>query len=308
MGEGTELAIRDEVVQLGTIQTRGPADVIQRASSIATALADIIDKRNLYTILRGKKFVMVEGWSTLGAMLGVLPREVSADRLEDGGYLAVVELVRANDGAIIGRGSALCGMDEVDRKGNLTWGARPEYARRSMAITRATGKAYRLGFSWIMALAGYEPTPAEEIIEGQFSDVAEESQPKPKTKAETNGRPLEPDRLKGFIALKIAQASEDRRTTTITEGHVKSIVDKLQACFAGQTDADLKRHSVTGWLIGKESVKDFVEAEYFALLDWLVPKEHREYGTWDLHPAAYAEAAAILKEALKDAGQEELPL
>ena len=32
-----------------------------------------------------------------------------------------------------------------------------------MAITRATGKAFRLNYSWIMALAGYEPTPAEEM-------------------------------------------------------------------------------------------------------------------------------------------------
>ena len=147
--------------------------------------------------------------------------------------------------------------------------------------------------------------------DAETSDAGEEEpepQPKPKAKAATNGRPLEPDKVRGFITLKIAQGTEVRRTTPITDGHTKSIVDKLQACFAGQPDADLKRHSVTGWLIGKESVKDFVEAEYFALLDWLVPKERREYGTWDLHPAAYAEAAAILKEALKDAGQKELPL
>jgi len=32
-----------------------------------------------------------------------------------------------------------------------------------MAITRATGKAFRLSLSWIMQLAGFDPTPAEEI-------------------------------------------------------------------------------------------------------------------------------------------------
>jgi hypothetical protein len=43
-----------------------------------------------------------------------------------------------------------------------------------MAVTRATGKAYRLAFSWIMNLAGYEVTPAEEMMgvnSGQSSDV-----------------------------------------------------------------------------------------------------------------------------------------
>jgi hypothetical protein len=43
------------------------------------------------------------------------------------------------------------------------WAKRPTYARRSMAITRATGKAFRLGFSWVITLAGYNPTPAEEM-------------------------------------------------------------------------------------------------------------------------------------------------
>ncbi|MBK8185727.1 MAG: hypothetical protein IPK63_23660 [Candidatus Competibacteraceae bacterium] len=39
-----------------------------------------------------------------------------------------------------------------------------------MAQTRATGKACRLAFSWIMSLAGYEPTPAEEMPDKQQSD------------------------------------------------------------------------------------------------------------------------------------------
>lgn len=40
---------------------------------------------------------------------------------------------------------------------------RPRFARRSMALTRATGKACRLALSWIMALAGYQSCPAEEM-------------------------------------------------------------------------------------------------------------------------------------------------
>lgn len=150
--------IEAEYVQLGSVRATSPSDVVVQASSIAGALKAIIAKQKLFTMIRGRKFVRVEGWTTLGAMLGVLPREVSAIRLDDGSYEAMVELVRASDGAVIGRGSAICGMDEE-------WATRKEYARRSMAITRATGKAYRLAFSWIMTLAGYEPTPAEEMDE-----------------------------------------------------------------------------------------------------------------------------------------------
>jgi hypothetical protein len=88
-------------------------------------------------------------------MLGCVAREVST--IEDNGvYIAIVELVRMSDGACISRASAECGEEKP-------WNTRAKYARRSMAQTRATGKACRLAFSWIMSLAGYEVTPAEEM-------------------------------------------------------------------------------------------------------------------------------------------------
>lgn len=61
-----------------------------------------------------------------------------------------------SDGACISRASAECGEEKP-------WNTRARYARRSMAQTRATGKACRLAFSWVMSLAGYEPTPFEEM-------------------------------------------------------------------------------------------------------------------------------------------------
>lgn len=146
------------VLSLGSLAISGPDQIVERASAIATALAKVINDRNLYKKISGRNHVYVEGWTTLGAMLGVTPREVSCVRIDDDGtYEAVVELVRVSDQAVIGRGSAICGTDEP------TWRDRPNYARRSMATTRATGKAYRLAFSWIMNLAGYEATPAEEM-------------------------------------------------------------------------------------------------------------------------------------------------
>lgn len=168
MDEQNEIIVVEaEYLQLGSVRTASPTDLVNKASEVATALSDIIDRQGLATRIQGRDFVRVEGWTTLGAMLGVLPREVGVKRYEDGTYEAIVELIRTSDGAVIGRGSAICGMDEKDKRGKPTWGNRAEYARRSMAITRATGKAYRLAFSWIMTLAGYEATPAEEMTETQ---------------------------------------------------------------------------------------------------------------------------------------------
>lgn len=150
--------------QLGSIPVHSPAHVIDTATNVATPLAELIDKKGLFKIISGKKFVFVDGWTTMGAMLGVVPRnmpELSKCK-EDGEYEETVELVRVLDGMIIGRAAAVCG-GETDK----IWKSRPEYARKSMAITRATGKAFRLSFSWIMTLAGFMPTPAEEMEEEQ---------------------------------------------------------------------------------------------------------------------------------------------
>lgn len=143
-----------------------PEEMVKFATRVANALKDIIVQQNLAVDLsRGKSppYVKVEGWITMGSLLGILPREDYAKELEGGSFEAGVSLVRAVDGRVVSGASSLCGVDETDRYGNSTWGNRPKFARRSMAITRATGKAYRLAFGWIMSLAGYNPTPLEEM-------------------------------------------------------------------------------------------------------------------------------------------------
>ena len=150
-------------VSLGTLQANHPAALVSGAAELACQLAQVIDQQKLSTVIKGKRFVNVEGWTTLATMLGVTAREIATTE-SDGIFTATVELVRMADGACISRASAECGSpDELDKYGKPLWSSRPRYARRSMAQTRATGKACRLAFSWIMSLAGYEVTPAEEM-------------------------------------------------------------------------------------------------------------------------------------------------
>lgn len=136
----------------------GPATMIAQATALASALRDIVERQKLYATISGKKFPQVEAWMTIGRMDNVVAREAEIIRHEDGSYEAAAELVRLSDGMVIGRGSALCGT-----KGDRPWDGRPEPVRRSMAVTRATSRAFRQQYSWIMALAGYEPTPADEM-------------------------------------------------------------------------------------------------------------------------------------------------
>lgn len=146
----------------------GTQDVIKKATEVANILTPIIEQKKLYKTIPNKKdpdhpskHVYVEGWTTMGAMLGVFPRTAFSKRVEREGetiYESRVELFRTS-GEMVGAGEAVCSSKENN------WGYRDEYAIKSMSQTRATGKAYRLSFSWIMTLAGYSSTPAEEMAE-----------------------------------------------------------------------------------------------------------------------------------------------
>jgi hypothetical protein len=186
------IPVSSSSVALGTLQASNPAALVSGAAELAGQLAIVIHRQNLATVIKGKRFVNVEGWTTLATMLGVTAREVCTVE-QDGIYIATVELVRMSDQAVISRASAECGSpDELDKYGKPMWSNRPRYARRSMAQTRATGKACRLAFSWIMSLAGYEPTPAEEI---PLSDEPPQPPPSPPIEPQAPINPPEPQRI-----------------------------------------------------------------------------------------------------------------
>jgi hypothetical protein len=190
-----------------------PAEMVKAAAKLAGILADIIVKQQLFTVIQGKKYVRVEAWATLGSLMGIMPREVDVKEKENGDYEATVELYSIRTDQVVGRGSALCGADE------RRWGAADRYARRSMAITRATGKAYRLGFAWIMSLAGYEPTPAEEMPDHEE---------KPKQKKNHGYEPTNPDHQKALgKALENYQVKDDRAK------------EKISTLMVGRTFQDL---------------------------------------------------------------------
>lgn len=154
MSENSETALAHRhTTDLGT-----PNDLITQATAQATALSRLIEDRKLYSNIGGRKYVRVEGWVPLARMNGVIPRETQNEGQPDGRYIARVQLVRVADGVVLTEASGECGGPDEPM-----WQNRPPYARRSMAATRATGKACRLAYSWVIALAGYEATPAEEM-------------------------------------------------------------------------------------------------------------------------------------------------
>lgn len=167
-----------------------PDDQVLMATKIANSLTKVIEKQRLFHDIQGKKYVKVEGWELLGTFLGILPRERSVIEREDGSFEAAVDLIRASDGVVIGGASAICGTDE------RRWKTADRYARRSMAVTRAVGKAYRSSFSWIISLAGYATTPAEEMPRDEHRDIRKES---PRSGSVYTGETSQQEKVKAIL-------------------------------------------------------------------------------------------------------------
>lgn len=141
------------------------------ATNVANCLAPLVRDQGLSIKGLGgnsdKEYVTVEGWEVLGTMLGIVPVTTIIDELKNDkgrtiGYKARATLyqnpVIQNDeivgGTVIARAESTA--DRSGRQKDL-------FAIASMAQTRALGKAYRMGLSWIMKMAGFEGTPAEDM-------------------------------------------------------------------------------------------------------------------------------------------------
>lgn len=150
MSKTNEIATRTEQVELTS-----PSDIM----NFATNLRDLIVQNKLFTAIKGKNYVNVEGWQIAGAFTGTFPIVESVENLSEGNtykYRAEVSL-RDKEGNKVGYGVAICTNKEPG-KTNFD-----EYAVASMAQTRAVGKAYRMKIGWLLKVAGYETTPAEEM-------------------------------------------------------------------------------------------------------------------------------------------------
>lgn len=156
--ESQALVIRQgqELAPSGLFGASEPVAIIERATCVATALKGVITRQGLISKISGKEYPKCEAWTLLGTMLGVFPVLCWSKPVE-GGWEARVE-AKTRDGAVVGAAEAQC------LRAERNWKDRDDFALRSMAQTRATAKCLRMPLGFVMTLAGYEPTPAEEMV------------------------------------------------------------------------------------------------------------------------------------------------
>jgi len=222
--------------------TDDPDAVIVESTRHANALAKVVDERKLFTTIQGKRHVHVDGWTLLGSMMGVFPVEegeavpVEVDGVK--GFKATVKAV-TRSGETVGRATAYCMRDE-DR-----WRGAKLHALASMAQTRATSKALKGPLGFIVKLAGFSPTPAEEM-----GEVAANSAP-------SFSPPTDVD--------------EERRKKM--ERKVYALLTKLDKADVGMDRETIKRQY--GQWFGTEKVTELDDQQLGELIDRLVAAEER---------------------------------
>ena len=156
---------------------RPPDVVLLEAKKAADALKDVISKKHKPVIFNGEQYLEFEDWQTVGNFYGLKAKTGEAEPVTiDGvaGAKAKAEVIDIRSGRVVGGAEAYCLRDEPN------WARKPWFQLASMAQTRAGSKSLRNILAWVVVLAGYRPTPAEEmegVLKPNIPQVRPQSKP-----------------------------------------------------------------------------------------------------------------------------------
>jgi hypothetical protein len=185
-----------EVQAMGMAMARPPEVVLAEAHKAAVALQGVIKGKKNPVVFNKEQYIESDDWQLLGRFYGLTAKIVSTTPVDYGGvrgFEARAVVVDVRNGIEVSAAEAMClndeekwsarakyeWQDELDADGKKVWDAAakrykgkrvqvgtvavPMFQLRSMAQTRACAKALRNVLAWVVVLAGYKPTVAEEM-------------------------------------------------------------------------------------------------------------------------------------------------
>jgi hypothetical protein len=164
---------------------RPPEKVLAEARQAAVALKDVVDHKSKPVKFNGEIYLEFEDLQTLARFYGITAKVRSTQFVQFdkvSGWEASAEAILVSSGQAISAADAMCLNDEPN------WRSKPMFQLRSMAQTRACAKALRNVLAWVVVLAGYKPTPAEEM-DGVIQESKPRSDPAPQQSASDDPRP-----------------------------------------------------------------------------------------------------------------------
>lgn len=233
---------------------RTPEHVLEEAQRAARALTDVVRQTNAVITLGKSEHLKVEAWQTLGHFYG-LAAQCPDDRtryVDYGGvrgFEATAVLIHIGSGKKVSEATAMCLSDEErwstrtkyewqgDKRVAVGVEPVPLFQLRSMAQTRAISKVHGNALKWVVVLAGYSPTPAEEVESDPSSEGAGRRSGMPKRKSESGGKPSgaktisEPQEKRMFAKAMAANLSKDDYTAWLKENGFTSSKDVTLAKY-----------------------------------------------------------------------------
>jgi len=187
---------------------------LTNAAALARDVAKIVKDNGLSRRFgsAAKEHVFVEGWLTISRVNNEQPHaEVKATFKDPENGETTIHArgwITNAKGEIVSEADGYCSTEEA------TWKGKPFYARASMAQTRAIGKAMRLRHAWVMVMAGFAPTPAEEMsddfVEAKATVKPPQKQDRPVkvTKVQKEAPPADADAVPHSVTDAQAPAAE----------------------------------------------------------------------------------------------------
>jgi len=149
-------ALAQPIEETAIIQN--PAEEVTQAQKCAKALQGIVAQKPKKVIIGGEQYLEFEDWQTLGRFFHYTCKTDEAVPTEIEGIKGAKAKSHIYcNGEEIGGAEAYCMRDEDN------WKSKPWFQLASMAQTRAGAKGFRNLLAWVVVLAGYKTTPAEEM-------------------------------------------------------------------------------------------------------------------------------------------------
>lgn len=235
--ETTALALVDPTTQALSMG-RAPQDVLTEARNAAQALVQVIEGKKKPVKFNGETYLEFEDWQTVARFWGATVQTRETRFVEFGdvqGFEATAEVFLVATGQVISRAESMCLNDEPN------WNRKPLFQLRSMAQTRAAAKALRNVFAWVVVLAGYKPTPAEEM-DGVFAERHEQPRQQAAKKETQATCQLCNREVKGLRVPKRGGGTEDVPPERIVEAGKKAYNG---AIVCGHCQSDIKNKKRT---------------------------------------------------------------
>lgn len=211
------IAVTEDAKVMALLANDTPELIMARAIKASKVLGTVIAGKKKPVVFNGEQYIEFEDWQTVGNFYNIAAKVVTTKFVEFGsvqGFECHAEAINTKTGAVVSAADAMCLNDEEkwSTRAKYEWKsgvkvkmgevAVPLFQLRSMAQTRACAKALRNVLAWIVVLAGYKPSVAEEMVEGGDHSSEQEAQghnPAPQRKSQAQAAPAQAEEGKTVV-------------------------------------------------------------------------------------------------------------